>query len=244
MHSVARLTHYLLLVAGFCFSTCSVALETATLQLNGTQAFRSAASDGAKENGYVQNAGLENHPAKTSPDSASKPHIADVYADAGMPSRNDAQDDIFNNRPAEDNVWIYRSMTITVLLLGLISTAAIFIYRINRKQRLSFKELERIHQRDKTRNHVLELLAKGAPLKEILDAIARSVEVEDERALCSILTLGKNGRHLHVGAAPSLPDFYSTAINGLEIGLNVGSCGTTAYTGKRTIVENILTHPS
>lgn len=134
-------------------------------------------------------------------------------------------------------------MTI-ILLLGLIGAGAMFAYRTNHKLGMSYKELENIHRREHTRNHVLELLARGAPLAEILDAIIKSVETEDPLSLCSILLMDEDGRHLNVGAAPSLPDFYSKAINGLAIGPNVGSCGTTAYLGKRTIVENILTHPS
>ena len=37
--------------------------------------------------------------------------------------------------------------------------------------------------------------------------------------------------------------FYNEAINGIEIGHGVGSCGTAAYTAKRVIVEDINSHP-
>jgi PAS domain S-box-containing protein len=43
--------------------------------------------------------------------------------------------------------------------------------------------------------------------------------------------------------APSLPDFYNAAIEGIEIGLGTGSGGTTAFSGARVIVEDIATHP-
>lgn len=45
-----------------------------------------------------------------------------------------------------------------------------------------------------------------------------------------------------MGAAPSLPSFYNDAINGVEIGIGVGSCGTAAYLKERVIVENIMEH--
>jgi signal transduction histidine kinase len=48
---------------------------------------------------------------------------------------------------------------------------------------------------------------------------------------------------LLLGAAPRLLDFYKQAIDGMEIGEGVGSCGTAAYTGQRVIVEDIETHP-
>jgi len=38
-------------------------------------------------------------------------------------------------------------------------------------------------------------------------------------------------------------DFYNAAIDGIEIGMGVGSCGTAAFTGERVIVANIETHP-
>jgi signal transduction histidine kinase len=61
--------------------------------------------------------------------------------------------------------------------------------------------------------------------------------------LGSILLLDEDKRRLRHGAAPSLPDFYNEAIDGLEIGPGVGSCGTAAYTGGRVIVEDVMTHP-
>jgi len=45
------------------------------------------------------------------------------------------------------------------------------------------------------------------------------------------------------GAAPSLPDFYTEAINGVEIGMGVGACGTAAFSNERVIVEDIQNHP-
>jgi PAS domain S-box-containing protein len=61
--------------------------------------------------------------------------------------------------------------------------------------------------------------------------------------LCSILLLDDTGKHLVSGASASFPDFYSSAINGIEIGLGKGSCGTAAFTNERVIVDNIQTHP-
>ena len=51
------------------------------------------------------------------------------------------------------------------------------------------------------------------------------------------------GTKLMHGGAPSLPKEYCDAVNGLENGPNVGSCGTATYYGKRVLVENIETDP-
>lgn len=171
-------------------------------------------------------------------------HIAEIYADAGMLPRDFPLDDFIYDPHLGDHTWLYRSMAIVLLLLALITAIAVFFYRINHKRGISFKVLEQINQRERTHNHILQLMATGASLSEILDAIIKSVEAEDKTCLCSILLMDKDGRHLRVGAAPNLPDFYRTAIDGIEIGPNVGSCGATAHFGKRTIVADILTHPS
>ena len=97
--------------------------------------------------------------------------------------------------------------------------------------------------RERIRKHVLELLASGEPLPEILNGLARGVEEEFPFRRCSILLLDKSERHLFTAAAPKLPHFYSEAINGVEVGLGVGSCGTAAFTRERVIVEDIQTHP-
>ncbi|MDD2760481.1 MAG: diguanylate cyclase [Methylomonas sp.] len=98
-------------------------------------------------------------------------------------------------------------------------------------------------QRDHVRNAALEMIARGIALPQILSAIALSVEAEDKRMICSILLLDRDGRHLRTGAAPSLPDFYNQAVDGIEIGDGVGSCGTAAATMRRVVVEDVQNHP-
>ncbi len=97
--------------------------------------------------------------------------------------------------------------------------------------------------REQARNQVLEMLAKGAPLSEILKAIVLGLENENPDMIGSILLLAEDEKHLVTGSSPSLPTFYNEAINGLEIGEGGGSCGTAAYIAKRVIVEDIQTHP-
>jgi diguanylate cyclase (GGDEF)-like protein len=101
----------------------------------------------------------------------------------------------------------------------------------------------RAEQHDQARNRILELIAKGAPLEETLRAIVRSVETEDSAIRCSILLVDSDHRHLRLSAAPSLPDFFNQAVDGLEIGDGIGCCGTAAATGRRVIVADIQTHP-
>ncbi|MDI1308035.1 MAG: PAS domain S-box protein [Methylotenera sp.] len=93
------------------------------------------------------------------------------------------------------------------------------------------------------RSRVLELLIADLTLKDILEAIVLGVEQFNPEMLCSVLLIDAEGKHLVTMAAPSLPTFYNAAIDGTEIGEGVGSCGTSAFTGERVIVEDIATHP-
>jgi GAF domain-containing protein len=90
---------------------------------------------------------------------------------------------------------------------------------------------------------VFERVALGAPLVEVLDLLATLSEKVSPDVLCSVLLLDAATRTLHHGAAPSLPRFYSEAIDGLVIGVGIGSCGTAAASGQRVVVEDIQTHP-
>lgn len=99
-------------------------------------------------------------------------------------------------------------------------------------------------QRLKVRSDMLEMVAKSSTLKDILTVIVQQVQQESPPSLCSVLLLDRTGKQLLLGAAPSLPDFYNQAIHGIQIGPDVGSCGSAAFYNKRVIVENIDTHPN
>lgn len=105
-------------------------------------------------------------------------------------------------------------------------------------------ERKQAAQYEQFRNSTLELLTGESPLHAVLNFIVRGVEQLNSAMLCSILLLDSEGKHLGKGIAPSLPDFYNAALDGVEIGLGVGSCGEAAFTGKRVIVEDIATHPN
>ena len=91
-------------------------------------------------------------------------------------------------------------------------------------------------------NTILAMIAMGRPL----DAVAKCICDEAERlaplAICSILTVDDRGR-LRPLAAPSLPTAFSDAIDGVEIGPCVGSCGTAAFRKEAVTVRNVARSP-
>ena len=63
-------------------------------------------------------------------------------------------------------------------------------------------------------NRVLEMVAKGDSLADILDHLCRLVEEQSPGVLASILLMDPNGKQLRHGAAPNLPKAYTEAIDG------------------------------
>jgi signal transduction histidine kinase len=92
-------------------------------------------------------------------------------------------------------------------------------------------------------SRVLEMIARDAPLGEILEKLVRVVEDQFTGLLCSVLLLDEDGQHVRHGAGPSLPKAYTQAIDGLCIGPKAGSCGTAMYRRETVVVTDILQDP-
>ena len=91
---------------------------------------------------------------------------------------------------------------------------------------------------------ILLLVAQGAPLPEVLATIVRTAEeFSQHNARASVLLRSDDGRRLQHGAAPSLPDAYNHAIDGITIAEAAGSCGTAAHRGETVIVTDIQADP-
>jgi PAS domain S-box-containing protein len=86
---------------------------------------------------------------------------------------------------------------------------------------------------------LLDRIARGVPLSEVLADLVAFVEEERPGLRASVLLLDPETNTLRHGAAPTLPDAYVEAIDGEEIGAAVGSCGTAAYLDAPVIAEDI-----
>lgn len=90
---------------------------------------------------------------------------------------------------------------------------------------------------------VLQKLAAGRSLGDVLDGLVLTTEELFDGMKASVLLLDSDGESLVHGAAPSLPEDYNGHIDGLKIGPNVGSCGTAAYRSERVVVEDTQSDP-
>jgi diguanylate cyclase (GGDEF)-like protein len=89
---------------------------------------------------------------------------------------------------------------------------------------------------------MLELVAKGASLTEVLDTLTHAIELLSPESLCTVMLLDEETRsRLQVASGPSLPPEYLQAANNLEIGPDVGACGTAAFRNETIVIEDIST---
>ncbi len=91
---------------------------------------------------------------------------------------------------------------------------------------------------------ILGRVALGGERQDILNDIVRLAEEQTgDGMLASILLLSEDGKTLHLGGAPTLPEAYNDAIEGMQIGIGEGSCGTSAKSGDAVFVEDIANDP-
>jgi signal transduction histidine kinase/PAS domain-containing protein len=91
---------------------------------------------------------------------------------------------------------------------------------------------------------VLELIIRGAPLGEVLAALCRIAEAEAGRPVrAAILLVDAGGRHLRSGAAPSLPDSYTRAVDGVPVSAQIGTCARAAALNEIVVTPCIDTDP-
>jgi len=90
---------------------------------------------------------------------------------------------------------------------------------------------------------LLEMIATGVGLKEILNTLCLIIEEQRDGTLASVLLLNADGVHLDCIAGPSLPKEWAQQMENLPIGPCAGSCGTAAYRRSPVIVSDIASDP-
>ncbi|QPK64613.1 PAS domain S-box protein [Methylomonas sp. LL1] len=96
---------------------------------------------------------------------------------------------------------------------------------------------------EETRRRIFEGLAQGGELLDILNLVIQYIELANPDCLGSIMILDADGKHLRALASPHLPDDFTSAVNGIEVGDGAGSCGTAVWRGETVIVDDIGSHP-
>lgn len=92
-------------------------------------------------------------------------------------------------------------------------------------------------------NRILEMIASGAPLPLVLDQLVRGLESQAQGMLCSVLLFDALSGTLRHGAAPSLPDAYNRAMDGLPIGTDRNADARGAFLHDTVLIDDIQTDP-
>src|SRR5580698_1992660 len=126
------------------------------------------------------------------------------------------------------------------LCLAIIASAVAWLQtrRLAERQR-DQEKLERSSRVIEEERHVLELIAKGCSLKEVLNALTAAIERMATDCYCTVLLLDEEGKQLWEGSGGGLPPAYMQGVNGLVIGPEVGACGSAAFRNETTIIEDI-----
>src|SRR5215510_9771996 len=88
-------------------------------------------------------------------------------------------------------------------------------------------------------NRLLEMLATGCTLTEVLDALCRLIEDIASGSLCGIVLVDPISNRLKHGAAPSLPPSYNESIHGKPVNLDGGPCGMAASLKEQVIAADV-----
>src|SRR6266852_5297481 len=95
-----------------------------------------------------------------------------------------------------------------------------------------------------SQRRVLERIANGAPLREILETLVRLIEEQAHGMRCAVLLADTQQQRLRFAAAPSIPEDYKTGIGPfLRIAPEMGSCGTAAFLREPVYTRDTATDP-
>lgn len=131
-----------------------------------------------------------------------------------------------------------------LLLLG-VAVAGVGWYTTARRLDITTREREDLVKSAlviEVERQMLELVATGASLSEVLDTLTRAIEQLSPESHCTIMLLDeKHRRYLSAASGPSLPPAYLQALDRLEIGPDVGACGSAAFRNETIFIDNIAT---
>ena len=129
-----------------------------------------------------------------------------------------------------------------LVVAGVLAFATWAAHQRLRRSEAARHDLERSFKVLEQERHVLELIANGATLKEVLERLTLAVESIVPEATCSVLLVDRDRHCLRQGAAPRLPAPYWAACEGLPIA-DFGCCPSAVFHNKITISEDLLIDP-
>ena len=90
---------------------------------------------------------------------------------------------------------------------------------------------------------LLEMVAAGRPLPDVLDALCRCVEDSTGQGYCGIYLIDPTGARFQNAAAPHLPSSFNDPIEGSPVDHETGPCGEAACRKTQVIVSDVASDP-
>jgi PAS domain S-box-containing protein len=90
---------------------------------------------------------------------------------------------------------------------------------------------------------LLEMVASGRALTEVLNELCKFVENTGGDCKCGVYLINWRRTTFRLGAAPSLPASFNTSVDGLTVTSDAGPCGLAALTKSQVLVTDIDADP-
>lgn len=161
----------------------------------------------------------------------------DTYSRAAQLGEDPEQVEVPFNRPDGEQIWLLITSVLERHPVPGEGEKPIFSGLI-----LDITDRKRGRMQTRLQTRVLKKVAGVRPLEESLTALIEGLEEFRPGMYGSILILDDENILRH-GAAPTLPEEYIKATDGIPIGPKEGSCGTAAYEESLIAVEDIETDP-
>jgi formate hydrogenlyase transcriptional activator len=88
---------------------------------------------------------------------------------------------------------------------------------------------------------VLEMIADGASLKDVLDQLCSSIDVQVAPSVTTIMVADAEGKLLWHGGGPRVPEEWISKVVPVPVAFEAGLCGTAAFLKARVIVPDVAT---
>jgi len=102
------------------------------------------------------------------------------------------------------------------------------------------KQTETLHAAE---NRTLEMIADGASLKDVLNHLCASIDVQVTPSVTTVFLMEADGKHLVLKGGPRVPGQWKSAFSPRPVTPNCGLCGKAAFSKRRVIVADVATDP-
>jgi PAS domain S-box-containing protein len=90
---------------------------------------------------------------------------------------------------------------------------------------------------------LLEMVASGCALTDVLTELCKFVEETAADCKCGVYLIDWGGPKFRIGAVPSLPATFNDPVEGLTVSAAVGPCGVAALTKTQVIATDVKSDP-